>query len=131
MLPDVVRGESIINMSQIKHLMDVANEPQRHRRVAGGAIWYNTNPLQHRKWVAGSAIWYYSILQDFKLLIGILCGAKLRDHILARWQMRFLNVQNPKDGVFLQRRHCSFAQSIWACCVANDIDQTIDCMQTT
>jgi len=40
MLPDVVRGESIINMSQIKHLMDVANEPQRHRRVAGGAIWY-------------------------------------------------------------------------------------------
>jgi len=48
MLPDVVRGESIINMSQIKHLMDVANEPQRHRRVAGGAIWYkalkNTRP---------------------------------------------------------------------------------------
>src|ERR1039457_2586801 len=40
MLPDVVRGESIVNMSQIKHRTDVANPPQRHRRVTGSAIWY-------------------------------------------------------------------------------------------
>ena len=42
MLPDVVRGESIVNMSQIKHLTDVANPPQRHRRVTGSAIWYKS-----------------------------------------------------------------------------------------
>ena len=44
-------------------------------------------------------------LQNFRPLIGFECGAKLRDHLLARGQMRFLCIQNPKDGIPLQRRH--------------------------
>jgi hypothetical protein len=70
-------------------------------------------------------------LQDFRPLIGFECGAKLRNHLLARWQMRFLYIQNSKEGIPLERRHRSSTQNIWAGCVGDDIDQTIDCKQTT
>ena len=70
-------------------------------------------------------------LQNFRPLIGFECGAKLRNHLLARGQMRFLYIQNPKDGIPLQRRNSSSTLSVCAGCVADDIDQAIDCMQTT
>jgi hypothetical protein len=70
-------------------------------------------------------------LQNFRPLIGFECGAKLRNHLLARWQMRFLYIQNSDDGISLQCRYSRSTLSVCAGCVADDIDQTIDCMQTT
>jgi hypothetical protein len=55
----------------------------------------------------------------------------MRNYLLARWPMRFLYIQNPNDGIPLQCRNSSSALSVCAGCVADDIDQTIDCMQTT